>query len=487
MAEKKVYDFNTSKVKTRLVTVLRNNRFESTIADMVGSTGIPKYQITEVVKEVVDEYGGQMKVTESGEVLYYFPQGMRSRYRGKTFKKVISSFLKVTGKALAFLFKAWIMLMLVGYFVLFLLLLLLALFASFAVSTASRGDSGGRSRSRMGGFGTFYLTTRVIELFISLWIYSGAAKGSRQKKTPLYKTVFAFVFGSENPNINWENIEKQAVIRYIQSNKGIISTEELMTITGKNFSEAQRLINRYSMEFEGEPAVTPQGTLYFKFPALMLTKNITSASTGMRPPKKQLIPFNDNKKAANKWIGFLNGFNLVFGSYFLYYGFFVDTIAKTDAWARLYLISSYYISKIADPSWFIPIILGIIPFSFSWLFYLVPLLRRLNERAHNREIKKENLRKKIYKNILGDPENVKLENILPAGKDEAPPNWKKLRETSIKELGAFKGIEVKESGEKQFVYSFPEIKHEIEDLTQFRDSIDLSQYNLGKTVFDSGE
>ena len=95
----KVYDFKMPAVKTKLVQAFRKRKNESTIADLVAVTGLPKYQVEQASRVVLDEYGGHCKVTESGEVLYYFPRGMHSRITGFTpnAKRFFSALLKGLG------------------------------------------------------------------------------------------------------------------------------------------------------------------------------------------------------------------------------------------------------------------------------------------------------------------------------------------------------------------------------------------------------
>ena len=77
---KKVYDYEPEKVRERLVDVFGKRKGEATTADLVALTGLPKAQVEAEVKAVSDEYGARLRVTESGEILYSFPEGMRSRY-----------------------------------------------------------------------------------------------------------------------------------------------------------------------------------------------------------------------------------------------------------------------------------------------------------------------------------------------------------------------------------------------------------------------
>src|SRR5512145_1857152 len=165
---KKVYDYNPSRVRDSLVDVFRKRKGEATSADLVALTGLPKAQVDAEVKAVSDEYGARLRVTDSGEILYSFPRGMRSRYRGpgpalarawKAFKKGAAAFL-------SFLFKVWIVVMLVGYFV-----LALALVAVLASVAGNSRDSGSSGSSRGGGLGGAYLTGRLLNSIVNIWLY----------------------------------------------------------------------------------------------------------------------------------------------------------------------------------------------------------------------------------------------------------------------------------------------------------------------------
>ncbi len=463
---------------------------EATVADVIAATGLPKYQVEESMKAVADEYRGHFKVTESGEILYYFPYGMKSRYTGfgPTAKRFFSAALKITGKILAFLFKIWIVVMLVGYFVLFIALLILAFLASIAGS-ASRSDKESRSRDSGGGFLSFYFTARIVDLFITIWLYSGMNKKKGEKGRPLHKSVFAFVFGEDNINKNWDQIEKRMIISFIQQNKGVITLEEIMALTGRSSEDAQVLLNSCLYEFEGEPNVTENGTLYYRFPELM--KKGDEKAESFRRVKKSLYPFNTNKPSTNKWIGVLNAVNLLFGTYFFGYSLFVtagNRIMSSDALASFYVFVARLFAKLVENP--LPLLLyglGLVPLVFSILFYLIPLVRRIRENSKNNDIKAENFRQTIYSTVFGNPYNVNPDSIQPANKDEMPARWESVRENTLKELGTTKGVDIEETPDGKPLYSYPEIDRELKDMAAFRKSLDVSQYKLGKTVFDSGE
>jgi len=494
LAEKKVYDFKVETVKNKIVGALKKRQFESTVTDLVAATGLPTLQVQETIKAVADEYSGHMKVTDSGEILYYFPAGLHSRLHGfrPTMKRFLRRLGSTTAKVLSLLFKIWIMVMLIGYFVLFVALLVVAVLASIATSVAGGSSDNRRSRSDgLGGFMGFYFTTRVIQLFIELWLYSSLTRGDgpRRQRRPLHRSVFSYVFGEGDPNRDWEDTEKKAVIRYLQGNKGAITLEEFMTLTGLPPDDAQHRINRYLLEFGGEPSVTQEGTLYYRFVDLLKTRDLPSEPAIRSAPKRRLFAFSGNKPGTNRWITFFNSFNLLFGGYFLYYSLAVPVIQKGDGFAYLYLVAATLCSRFLglNPHAVLPIALGVIPVAFSLLFFLIPLLRRGREKAHNEAIKKGNFLRRLYDRVLQNPLLVDPSKIEPGADDEAPTGWEGFRERSVKDFAAFKGADVDKAESGGYVYRFGELDREQRDLSRLRNSIDLSSFNLGKTIYDSGE
>jgi hypothetical protein len=163
---KKIYDYNADKVKTALVDSFKRRSRSATVADLVADTALPRVQVEEQLPAVADEFGARLKVTESGEILYSFPSGLKSRYKG--FGPGLKRFLKAFGrgakKAATLLFKIWIAVMLVGYFVFFILLLVLFLVFGIAAQASDKERSRGD-----GGIG---LIGSILNAFIRIWFYS---------------------------------------------------------------------------------------------------------------------------------------------------------------------------------------------------------------------------------------------------------------------------------------------------------------------------
>ncbi|MBN1523771.1 MAG: hypothetical protein JW904_04765 [Spirochaetales bacterium] len=488
----KVYDFKVEKVKSQVMTAFKKRKNESTISDLVTATGLPKYQVEQTTKLVCDEYCGHMKVTESGEILYYFPSGMKSRYRGAgiAFKRFFKSFFSVMGKILTVLFKIWIMLMLVVYFLVFLAIIVLAIAAAIAASASSK------SRSRRGGAGgMMFLVLRLLQLFLRIFFWVQLTKDSREKPKgrAFYKSVFGYVFGDEDPNKEFNTDEKIQILSFIRSNKGVITTEELMALTGHNYSASQALMNTFLVEFEGEPMVTDDGTLFFFFPELLRTSKkemlLQEVSSISESKQKKLIPFSGNKGKSNGIITFFNGFNLLFGLYFTVFSLIGIRDAVEIGFGQLYVFVYQglfqELLEVLAPHTIIFIGLGVVPLVFSTLMFLVPIIRNIVRIRKNEKIKQENLSKKLYTSIYYNPVAFLPASVRPGSKDDSPKNADQFVIKATDRFAGDKHAEIEVTGDNKTVYNFEELHREIKDIAGYRQTVNTAKYEVGETVFDS--
>lgn len=509
--EKKVYDYDEGKVRDRLVDVFRKRRGEATAADLVALTGLPKAQVEAEVKAVSDEYGARLRVTESGEILYSFPSGMRSRYRGlgPSAARAWKAFRKGFAKVAALAFKAWIVVMLVGYFVLFIGLAILALLASVAAS-ASGNSRDDRGSDRGGGIGGLFVASRLLETMFRIWFYSElfmtpeqrANRVSRRaEKRPLYKAIYSFVLGDGDPDAGWDTVEKKAFIAFVQANKGIVTMPEFMALTGLGPLEAEERINRFLYEFEGSPEVTEGGTIYFFFPSLLRRKDRADRTyredtRGGSVPMKRIAPFSSNARKANATFCAFNGANLLFGGYFLaeslsaqallpilYGAKYAGRLVTTGGLDGFYYFTHQVFGKLAgmaDPTAFLGIALGAVPLAFSVLFFAVPAIRSRRLAARNERARVENLRRVAYRAVLDSPASVRPESV-PVYDDAARPKDGRAAEKALVELAAWSGAEPRSDGS----FAFAEIERGKAEAAKARAAVDIGAYELGGVAFDS--
>ncbi|PKL23601.1 MAG: hypothetical protein CVV47_13920 [Spirochaetae bacterium HGW-Spirochaetae-3] len=487
-----VLDYNKQAVRSAIVEAFKKRRGEAAPADIVAFTGLPKPQVDAELPAVADEFGGRLKVTESGEILYSFPDGLRSRYRG--FGPGLRRFLRASGKGAVavgtFLFKAWIMVMLVGYFALFVALVVLALLASVA---ASASDRNGKSRSRGGGLA---LTGRLVDLFVRIWFYNevfkspgqrryqaGARARTKENRRPLNKAIFSFVFGEPDPNADHDAVEKRAFVALARARKGVVLLEDFMAVTGLSPEAADTAINRYLYEFEGSPEVSDNGTVYFHFPKLLLRAR-SDDSGAADSPFRRLRPFSANATKSNVWYAAINGANLAFGSYFLYCSLSAAALSQRPVTGGTYLfwfVASLLSELVSNPLGIVAIGLGVVPIVFSILFWAVPALRAGSVARENERIKRQNMSRTLYSAALSSPSAVRVPAVeaLPA---VARPSDASVPRRVLEGLAAYEGAEPIDGDAWRMV----ELERKVSDVERVRASVRPEDYRLGGVAFDSG-
>jgi len=480
------------KIITSLKRRVNSAALGATAADVCADTALPLAVVRELLPKAADEYSAGLRVTESGEILYDFPHGFKSRYRGfsafvkKTAKKCFS-FLK---KASSLFFKIWIMVMLIGYFIFFLALAA----ASVVISIAARSSNNNTSSDS--GFGGLNL----FGIMWHLWFYSEITRPSgdygyerikkpAKEKRPIHKAIFSFVLGDEDPNKNWEDQENKAFIAFLQANRGVCSLFEYMAYSGRNSTEAQEGILSFCSKYGGSPEVTEEGTIVYRFDELLL-KSDNAGFSALSPPIQYLKTFSTNKKSKNIIFALINAVNLAFGSYFLFNSVSAgNLIAEAQYQASSYLYAFTHlimdILGMANPQIFIMTVLGIVPLLFSVFFWLVPAVRFFLEKNENEKIKLKNFKRFGFSKIWFNPFKVDIEEI----KHPSPVcNPKKPADDRlIKEIGAVSMPEIETGENGKLIYSFNELDAEKKALKKYRSLIDLSKMELGKTVFDSSK
>ena len=460
---------------------LKRRKNGAAAADICAATALPLSKVRELLPKAADEYSGHLQVTQSGEILYTFPSGFTSRYRGfsAVIKRLSEKCASLIKKLFIFLFKVWIMVMLIGYFILFLALAVASVVISVSARSSGRGG-GGRSKTSV-NFGLFDILWR-------LWFYNEMTKSrydyepvmrKEKSRQPLYKAVFSFVFGEDEPNREWEERENKAIIEYIQAKRGVISIVEYMAFSGKDSLEAEESILSFCVKFGGSPEVTDEGTIVYRFDDLLLradSKNFAELS----PPVKRLKIFSANLKKMNAGLIIINAVNLIFGSYFLYHSFTPEP--SSYLYGVIYHLMEVFTS---DPASIIRVALGLIPFVFSVLFWLIPAVRRFLMGKENENIKLVNFKRLGFSKIWQSPNNVETGSLVPSAAECRPKNPAAAGDRVIKDMSAVSRVEVEQGENGKMFYSFTELEKEKRALEKYRLSIDPVRAKLGETVFDS--
>ena len=504
-----------TKAYERITGIFKNHKNGITFSDVAAGTGLPLEKVKTLVPLAADEFSARLEVTESGDILYSFPGGFRSRYRGPgpALKRFLVSFARFAADALKVVFKAWIMVMLIGYFVLFMLIALASLFISISASN---------SNNRRDGRGGWNFSAGIFSMIIRLWFYSelfgggarrygspartggwGANIGQKTGKgRPLHRAIFTFVFGEDDPNKDRLTLEKKEFIFYLRKRRGVVSLPELMTLTGRRPEEAESFMASLCAEFSGSPEVTEEGTVVYRFEEILLSgekkeQEDSSAASGGRAAavtglpsllRKRLKVFSLNSKSMNSWFGIINGVNLFFGTYFLYNAAAVGPILTQTGFQAtgIYGFVYYVLSRAGFQA--LPIIsiaLGLTPLLFSAFFWLIPAIRFWLLKRENEALRTDNFRGLFVGRIWADPEQFRLTDVDPPEKECRPRHLAAVREKLLREMGSYSVPEVSVDEKQHESFAFPELRREKDALEHYRQSIDASRSAPGQTVFDT--
>ncbi len=260
--------------------------------------------------------------------------------------------------------------------------------------------------------------------------------------------MFSFVFGDPDPNQGYDGTLTRYALAYLRGHRGVMTLEEVMAMTGREPDEAQRLLNRWVLEFEGDPRATDEGTVVYAFPELLRTtaaeQQAFTAAPHAAAPARTPVPFSTNKPRANGWIIFLNSFNLAFGGYFLFTSLAPQSAAQVGPnFAYVSRIAGALLEYvgIANPTPVLVVGLGLVPLVFSALMYLVPIVRRGRLARRNEVIRAEGLARRLYGRVLADPSRVDPREVRPVGGGMDPSRFEAVRKRIFDRFAGAKGAE----------------------------------------------
>jgi hypothetical protein len=228
------------------------------------------------------------------------------------------------------------------------------------------------------------------------WDTRGAAYGratrrdSREPKVPFYERVNRFFFGPAEPPPDPRENER-LVLAAIRAGKGRIGLADVMRVTGLPREQADPMMARLMLDYEGDVAVSEDGGIFYRFAAIRKTASDTAEP---EPPAawarvKPLAPLTGNSGGANFLIAALNAFNLSMGLWVIDNGLTIERV--THLFDRVP-------HPIVDTG--MPIALGLVPFVFSALLFVVPIGRAVARPWRKRAALEERGRLAVLREVI---------------------------------------------------------------------------------------
>ncbi len=463
----------------------KSTQMSLTVADAAARSGLSLEDARQGLFALLREYRGHLSVTGEGELIFRFVHGFEKPWETRTkIQAALDRSKTALLGVLRFVVRAWVSIVLIAYALIFLGVIF---FTVFARSEDSRG------RDRDFGFGAGYVLFRIVAeaLFWTFHPFSPFAlsyeptyarrefgrRSRKKEETPFYESVNRFFFGpSEVPRDPSE--DKRRILDEIRAQKGRIGLGDVMRVTGLARDEADPLMARLLLEYDGSIDVSEEGGIVYRFESLRKTA-IEGRSPRRQDPvwakKLSLPPLSGNGFGTNLIIAGLNGFNLIMSLYAIDLGLTIERlrlIAHGIPWNKL------------PPADGAPIALGLVPLVFSIALFALPLARGLYRPLKQRALARENARRAVLREILTKGTKGELGDASLAKAIRIETG----REPSSKELSrvvvAYGGdAEISEEGEVR--YRFPELEAEARALEAERAAASDEEARIGEVIFSS--
>ncbi len=456
-------------VEEAVVASLRRRKGKATLGDVVVDTGLPKADVEQVLRSMLSRYRSHLAVDENGELLYIFDPAMRPRDGDGRVRELLRRAATYAWWGFTLLCKVGLMVVLVGYFVVFLALSVGLVFGIF--------QSGRNERRRSSGGGTIvYLLFRVlIEFFIVTSTRREEYLARGEAPRPFYEKVFAFVFGPEAakhwgvPKPKDDRSFEKGLLAAIRGMLGVVPTTEVVRYTGWSYARADEETTRLLVDYEGDPVVTDDGIILYRFPGLMVSAGAASGPEAVLDPwYSNLEPkalLTGNSTMANLFIGFMNLF--VLG---------LSVVLTVNVMQGELYVSPWL-------TW--------VPMVFSATMLFIPAVRAFFVAAENRRRRARNIRRAILYYLFDDADRGREPRLRP----DRPPHEaieiaggdRRLATQQVEQvLHDLEGEpDATESGD--VVYRFPRLKVELDAAREQREQVDRAEHRLGEIVYSSAD
>ncbi len=450
---------------------LQQGQRHFTLPEAAAMTGLSIDDTRHAMDVLLSWYVCRLQVSEHGDLIYHFGDTLQRRGE-KTAAERRQELLNWLWKMFTVIYKVWITVTLVVYFVFFLVLMIVLLVAA----SSKRSSDGRRSAPvHLGGLANMFFSIFRWRTVTGAIDYQRDRAGYRYRhyeprpavlndeKKSFIAAVYDFVFGP--PRVELDPLtDEREVATYLLQNDGIIVTAELSALAGWNFPQAETFLTECAVRYRGEAKVSDNAVLYGQFDDLM--RGVGEVETGEvtyywheYEPEYELT---GNSAVYNLIIILMNGFNLLI-SFLVLSGSLTALFTSSHANAFLAFLA-------LNPG-FVKLVLGWVPFIFSLLFFLIPIVRGAKIVSLRRQRHQQNIRKRLFKAIFacqGHPQTV--EEVRTAANTEAQEASlsRRVIETTLKELALDVpgDMTVSEAGEVQF--AFPRITAELQAVGPLR-------------------
>jgi len=373
-------EISESQLVNKVTEIIKQKKGKINPYEIALETGYSIDDINDALKRLLEIYDSKIQAdlkTGSVEFVFSYPLIKRGK---KTFKEILAVVADKSYQIFKKIYKISIGVILIVYTIIFALLVLAAMVA------ASSGDRDNRrSNVNLGfivdiiyaiirGMQISYITREMSDYYQDS---SGLYYRSQRKepKKSFINSVYDFVFGPERVKAD-DLADAREVMAYLQKvSNGRLTAGAISLLSGVPMDVAESKLAEYVGKFKGDLFINSDGSVYAEFPNLqkvskeLLEGKIIYYFDEIEEP----YVLNGNTTGKNIAIFFMNLFNLFVS--------FAVLNAPIDSLGIL-------------------VFLGVFPFVFSLLFFLIPLIRIPVNYVLNKKRDKNIVRKKLFRAIL---------------------------------------------------------------------------------------
>ena len=274
-----------------IMKAVDNLDYRVTLGDVAAQAGLDIKAAEQGLLALATDAGGHLQVSESGEIVYLFPNNFRSVLRNKFWRLRLREWWEKVWRILFYLIRISF-----GILLILSIIIIMAAIAIIVISTNSnseQNDSGGGGNNSNGrmvflpqfGFNPYWFWWFDWGYYDQPYRYQHQKQRERQRdKSPLpgkenemnfLEAIFSFLFGDGNPNYNLEEERWQAIATVIKNNQGAVVAEQIapyLEDLGQGYTlEYEEYILPVLTRFNGRPEVSPDGQIIYHFPELQTT------------------------------------------------------------------------------------------------------------------------------------------------------------------------------------------------------------------------
>lgn len=267
-----------SSPNTAIMQSIEELNYRVTVGDVASKSGLDVKIVQQELLNIISDTNGNLQVAETGDIAYLFSPNFRSILKNKYWQLRWQKWLQKAWQIIFYLIRISFGILLVSSIVLMLIAILVIV---VAINSKNDSDSDSNSNSGRGGGGFFFLPRFWFSPDI-FWIftpdyqqrrYERQLSNSRENELNFLESIYSFLFGDGNPNINFEEKRWQIIATVIQNNNGAIIAEQLAPYLDNINIYNERdegYILPVLIRFNGYPEVSDKGEIIYYFPELQI-------------------------------------------------------------------------------------------------------------------------------------------------------------------------------------------------------------------------